>query len=455
MLLFFHFICSDKTYQKDVKYLDVLGTVIQSIILDKELFREIRVNFCSLKDEPLDFEDTIIEINAKNRDVIEVHCEYKSKQGGKVICEKSYYDNNKMDKLINTDKRDFCETPTDCLDYNNYETKKNVDNIKHKTDETPNLDESFNCDDEEENEFSIFIESEQEEEDSCLKKMIDDRGKTPNPQTFILGLKEESQKEERNVGGNFQELLLVFKTRRNREVIKLIGNHFKQNLSFYVQNKSKIELFDLETNTVINDAIIKVEKAGTYKVSLRIKGKIKDFSYMFYECTRLFKVKGYIDTTGSLSFRYMFGKCHYLNSVEIHNFNVSSAFDFSGMFSCCNSLTNISFLKDLNFSSASEFSKMFLNCVSLSDTKGLINWDVSNVKIFSLMFKNCIKLRNLDDFKNWRFKNGNRFREMFCGCKELLNAEGIKTWNVEREKIICRDMFKECRKLREVPEKFR
>ena len=264
-----------------------------------------------------------------------------------------------------------------------------------------------------------------------------------------------SQKNEKK-----QELLLTFKTTEKDQFIQILGHYVKSEnnrticCSFYLNNRNKIELLDLQTGKIIDNFGIQCALPGTYKVRLRIHKRLEDFSYMFYDCKNLTEVSGYIDASLSRTFKCMFWKCHSLTSVKFRDIDVSSVKNYEKMFCYCYSLTSLSDLQQWNFTSSRNFSYMFYKCCSLRDLKGIRRWNVRNVSSFMCMFRHCEKIKNLDDFRLWKVNNEAEFIGMFSHCVELENAEGIREWTGGR-KSCYEGIFNGCLKLKVVPWRFR
>ena len=141
---------------------------------------------------------------------------------------------------------------------------------------------------------------------------------------------------------------MLFRSNKNdkfRDEINLIyvtekeGNYNIFGEKFVENNKDNIELdINGEKSKLINK--YKLRK-GENNIKMKIKNKITDLKYMFYECKNL---------------------------------------------------KNIDELKYLNTKYCNNFEYMFYGCSSLSDIKALEKWNVSNGNNFSYMFYGCSKL---------------------------------------------------------------
>ena len=66
------------------------------------------------------------------------------------------------------------------------------------------------------------------------------------------------------------------------------------------------------------------------------------------------------------------------------------------MFGECNSLTDITPLKDWDVRNGQYFRNMFYKCANLTTVNGIKNWNVSNAKQLSGMFDKCEKIQDAD-----------------------------------------------------------
>ena len=200
---------------------------------------------------------------------------------------------------------------------------------------------------------------------------------------------------------------------------------------FVERNKNNIELF---INNKKNELINKYElKEGKNIITIIIKNKLTDLSYMFYNCKFLQDISElkYLDVSESKDFSYMFYKCSSLSDIEaLENWNVSNGNNFESIFSECSLLSNIKALENWNVSNSNNFSDAFFECTSLSNIKPLKNWDVSNCKYFNNMFRECSSLSNIEALENWNVSSGSDFVSLFSGCELLSDIKPLENWNV-------------------------
>ena len=187
------------------------------------------------------------------------------------------------------------------------------------------------------------------------------------------------------------------------------GNYDIFGKIFVENNKDNIEiLLNGKENLFKNNYKL---KSGKNIISIIIKNKITNLSYMFYKCELL------------------------KNISELEYLDVNDSTNFSYMFYGCSNLTDIKSLENWNVSNGKDFTSMFSSCSSLSDIKPLKNWNVSNGKDFTSMFEGCSQLLDIKPLENWNISNGINFNKMFSGCSQLLDINSLNNWKIEKNKL--------------------
>ena len=224
----------------------------------------------------------------------------------------------------------------------------------------------------------------------------------------------------------------------NKDVINLIYYTEKENITenifgtkFVLNNIKNIKIIiDGETFELIDKYEL---KKGENNIKIKIKNKISNLSYMFYDCNTLKNIEElkYLDTKNVNNFSHMFCYCNLLSNIKsLETWDVSNGNNFSYMFSYCNGISNIEPLGKWNVSNGNDFSFMFSYCEKLSDIRPLENWNVSNGINFSYMFNHCYDLLDISPLENWNFSQGNNFSYMFKCCKLLSNIKPLEKWDV-------------------------
>ena len=233
--------------------------------------------------------------------------------------------------------------------------------------------------------------------------------------------------------------------------------------NFVHNNKDNIELIINGDKTNLVDTY-KLKK-GENNVTLIIKNKLTDLSYMFFNCFRLKNMNElrYLNTENVKDFSYIFAKdngaiIEFEGKDRFHSFkdiNCLSTWDvfngenFDSTFRDCKELSDIKALKYWDVSNGINFINMFCGCSSLADLSPLKNWKVSNGKNFVWMFLWCYSLEDLSPLKNWDVSNSEDLNYMFCYCEKLTNIGPLENWNVSKCNNF-KGMFKGCYKLENI-----
>ena len=179
--------------------------------------------------------------------------------------------------------------------------------------------------------------------------------------------------------------------------------------NFIENNKNNIDLYiNRKKHILMNNVEL---KEGENIITIIIKNKLINLSYMFYMCDFLRDISElkYLDVSESTDFSYMFHDCLLLSDINaLKKWNVLSCKSFSYMFSGCSLLSNIEALKNWKVHNCKNFSFMFFGCSTLSDIEVLSNWNVSSDSSFSDMFSECSLLSDLKPIENWNISENKR-----------------------------------------------
>lgn len=104
--------------------------------------------------------------------------------------------------------------------------------------------------------------------------------------------------------------------------------------------------------------------------------------------------------------------------------------NMAAMFEGCQSLVDISSLKDWDSSNVTDMSALFNNCISLYDISPLKDWDTSKVTDMSAVFYHCISLSNIVPVSNWDVSSVEAMNAMFRVCLSLTDASPLDNWNI-------------------------
>ena len=230
---------------------------------------------------------------------------------------------------------------------------------------------------------------------------------------------------EMEIDKNENEIKLIYFAKKEG-YYNVLGKKFIEN------NKDNFELY-------INDKKISPLSAncllqfGNNIITLIIKNKLENFSYMFHGCNTLNDITEleYLDVKEAKDFSYMFFGCSSLSALKsLKNWNVSNCENFEYMFSECSSLNNLKGLDNWNVSNSKNFGSMFFGCSSLPNLNNLKNWNVKNCVYFDNMFRECSLLTDIKALNYWNVSNGVIFKSMFSGCMSLSNINPLQKWNL-------------------------
>ena len=142
--------------------------------------------------------------------------------------------------------------------------------------------------------------------------------------------------------------------------------------------------------------------------------KIKDFSYMFYNCKNITSVPS-LDTSNGTSFNQMFYGCSSLKTIPL--INTSNGTNFTGMFLSCSSLTEVPLL---DTSKGSNFTSLFNGCSSLIEVPSI---NTSSGSTLEYTFQNCSSLTTIPELNFSKVKNINS--NAFSNCSKLTILGGF------------------------------
>ena len=237
----------------------------------------------------------------------------------------------------------------------------------------------------------------------------------------------------------------------NIESIKAFGQYFVNNnnnvcrvIIDNVDNELKEEYFFVEKNP---------------KIILKNIKKISDMSYIFHNCTKLFKIYD-IDkwntsqvinmsnlfynceslkelpdiskwnTRNVKDMSYMFTGCKILKLPDISQWDISSVTNMRNMFSNCNKIRSLPDISVWDTSSIIDLSHIFENCEILETLPEIGKWKTSSLVDMSYLFKNCTSLTNgLDNIIKWKIPKVTNMRGIFYNCQKL-SPQNLINWKI-------------------------
>ena len=264
---------------------------------------------------------------------------------------------------------------------------------------------------------------------------------------------DEIKSEERKEKFEFKNEINLIYFADNYKEENIFGSTFVK-----INNKNIDLIINGERKNLISTYKL---KTGENKITLIIKNKLTNLSYMFYECFSLknFEELKYLNTENVYDFSYIFSAGsagEYLVNKKDHHFfsdidplktwNVSKGVNFEKLFDHCENLSNIEALKNWDVSNGTNFSNMFSGCQSLSDISPLEKWNVSNGIYFKGLFSWCYSLSDITALKNWNVSNCTSVSWMFLRCENISDIKALENWNVSKCKSFL-SMFDGCIKL--------
>ena len=199
------------------------------------------------------------------------------------------------------------------------------------------------------------------------------------------------------------------------------------------------------TNIISATGAFKNARLVTEFPVIKLKNNINNISYIFAGCVNLTRDElnrnlSAWDLSGPLNIESAFYYCSKLDNIDMTTFNKSSITNIAALFSDDINLTAISNIGDLNTSVCFNFSNIFDNCRNLTSID-ISNWDTSSAKYMSHMFSNCQKMQSID-LNKWNTNRVISMSDMFNSCYKLQSIS-ISKWNTSSVTEM-RSMFYNC-----------
>lgn len=170
-------------------------------------------------------------------------------------------------------------------------------------------------------------------------------------------------------------------------------------------------------------------------VATGVSANVTNTEGMFRSCESLVDISSLKDWNVSnvCNMRSMFHGCRSIRDFSgLKDWDVSRVENMQGMFNSCRSLENLNFMKDWRVSNVTNMNHMFYSCWGLNDLSALKNWDVSRVGNMKWMFCGCKNLKNLYGLNDWKVSRLLEIDYMFMGCEGLTDVSDINGWNLNR-----------------------
>ena len=179
-----------------------------------------------------------------------------------------------------------------------------------------------------------------------------------------------------------------------------------------------------DTNNV--EYIQRIPEFQLYNVLVDLNNRMKTCKVtslngaQIMDCSLLFNYFNYLesvdlsefDTSSAVTMANMFSNCSRLKYINLSNLDTNEVQSMSNMFNYCTSLEKLD-LTSFNIENVTNMQMMFYRCRSLSKLD-LSNFFTKSLRITSFIFYECNKLMYLD-LSNFDFSKVNNFEREFEG----------------------------------------
>jgi len=260
----------------------------------------------------------------------------------------------------------------------------------------------------------------------------------------IKEIKEEKEINEINI------TLEILKEDINKIIYFLDNTEKHDNLKELNENNVKLYINKKEYKY---KKCFKPDKEGIYKIKLLIFIDMTNWSYIFYNCERIKKIRfSNFDINNATDMSYMFTNCHNISTLPaISKWNTNNVTNMSSMFSGCSILSTLPDISKWNTNNVTDMSHMFSGCSILSTLPDISKWNTNNVIDMSFMFSGCTSLSTLPDISKWNTNNATNMSHMFYDCSNLSALPDISKWKTNNV-IHISFMFSNCSKLSILPD---
>ena len=225
---------------------------------------------------------------------------------------------------------------------------------------------------------------------------------------------------------------LVFDSDKPNQSVNTIGtlnNIFETTAEAYTQDE-ELHLFNpnggklkapQNSNNLLSYTLVDKIDANNLDIS-----NVEDASYMFANCSKSKQIQVQNWNTSNIRFfQNMFYGDTSLDTLDINQWDVSSAWNITTMFSY-SGIKSID-LSEWDVSRITSFEKLFFHCTQLKELD-LHTWDVSSVISLDWTFRSCYSLESIDvtGWNTSRVKNMNR---TFSECVQLTTIKGLNDFD--------------------------
>lgn len=187
-------------------------------------------------------------------------------------------------------------------------------------------------------------------------------------------------------------------------------------------------------------------------VASPISDEVTNMDLMFNSCDSLVEISCLKDwnTSNVESMRSLFSGCSSLEDLSsLSGWDTSKVKDMGNVFANCKSLNDLSFLKDWDVSKVTNMKSMFRGCRSITDLSGLSQWKTSKTKNMANVFDGCRALVDLSGLNQWNVSKATTMQSMFRFCDSIDDLSSLGQWNVSKVTTMD-EMFKNCRSIEDL-----
>jgi predicted ribosomally synthesized peptide with SipW-like signal peptide len=206
--------------------------------------------------------------------------------------------------------------------------------------------------------------------------------------------------------------------------------------------------FDTAKATTFRQMFYQCSSLKNLDVSAWDTGNVTDMYYMFYSCTGMTELdlRG-LDMQNVETTKGMFCGAKNIQKVDATGWDLTGLLESSGMFVNCTGLKEIVGSGGWSMPNVVAVDSMIQSCDSLK-TIDVTNWDLSSAKNLYSMFWNCDILESIQGCENWKLGSVDSMKSMFEKCVSLKDVN-VGTWNIGSATDLA-FMFFNCRSLAEL-----
>ena len=133
-------------------------------------------------------------------------------------------------------------------------------------------------------------------------------------------------------------IINVEKDNINKNIYFLNNNHDREDNIINLLNKLNTEIYINDKKQEYNNYFIP-DKEGEYKIKIKFKINLTDYSYMFADCKNITNINFInFNAENITNMEYMFFNCKNLRNINLYCFNIKNGITLDNIFSGCKNL---------------------------------------------------------------------------------------------------------------------